>query len=424
MTKQTYLFALFIVGLIALSFFIGSILTYYKFFPYSLIYRAQLGGVAWYEMNIGEIEDEPHKLKRGGQLGTDREPFKSFPVKMLEEWQLVTSKAGALGGYTLVCTLKHPVAYLLDMKGNVVHSWKLLPDQQQVQDQQQFEDAYLYPNGDLLVPYSIQIGDSPMVPKLIKFNKNSRIIWEYEAPVHHAVNIGEDDKIYTLIRIIKEKKPEGAEFFNTPFLDDYIVTLSPDGKELDRISIINAFLNSKYAHFLKHINVNNKKGDYTHTNTVLPLPSQLANAFPQFKPGFLLVSLRNMSVIAVIDPEKKEVVWAISGKWRRQHDAEFLPNGNILLYDNKGAKNTSRILEISLEGKIVHAYGSKQGLKFFSPHHGRQQVLDNGNLLVASATEGRLIEWNRKQGVVWELANPIFASINCMRRFTKEELLF
>ena len=51
----------------------------------------------------------------------------------------------------------------------------------------------------------------------------------------------------------------------------------------------------------------------------------------------MLISLRNLDTIAVLDRQKRSVIWAAGGIWRIQHDAEFLDNGHLLLYDNFGS---------------------------------------------------------------------------------------
>ena len=53
--------------------------------------------------------------------------------------------------------------------------------------------------------------------------------------------------------------------------------------------------------------------DPTHLNNVEPLPRAMAAAFPQFAPGDLLVSLRNVNTIAVIDPHTKRLKWSMTG---------------------------------------------------------------------------------------------------------------
>lgn len=410
-----------IIGLTTLSFLIGAILTYNHLFPYSLIYKAQLGITAWYEMNVGEIGEIEDGEDSQSEIAQDS-------VNSLTRWKVKkSSQYASNNGVTLVCSIKHPTAYLLDTDGKVTHSWSLLPKQTAILKRQRIEDAYLYPNGDLLAAYIIK-QDGVEHRKLVKLTKNSDIIWEYEGSVHHEVNVDEHGNIYVLIDPITDTKPEGADFLNTPFLHDQIAILSPDGQELKRISLIQAFLHSDFSHFLKYLNVRDPKGDLTHNNSVEILPTKWASAYPKFEAGDLLVSLRNINTIAVINPKTEKVVWAKRGVWRGQHDPDFMANGKIMLYDNTGYKakrGVSRILEIKVpSGKVSRVYGPKQRLQFSSVTRGKQQILPNGNMLVAASNQSRLLEWSEEKGVIWEINNPDFRTVTCTRWYEKETLPF
>src|SRR5205814_7879405 len=88
-----------------------------------------------------------------------------------------------------------------------------------------------------------------------------------------------------------------------------------------------------------------RKQDALHTNTVQVLTPALAQKFPGWKAGQLLITMRNLDAIAIVDPELRKVVWAARGPWQAPHDAQFLDNGNLLLFDNQGLRKGSRILE-------------------------------------------------------------------------------
>src|SRR3546814_21157802 len=61
--------------------------------------------------------------------------------------------------------------------------------------------------------------------------------------------------------------------------------------------------------------------------------------------------------------ESRSIVWAISGSWVRQHDAEVLRNGNILLFDNEGSPSgpgVSRVLEFDpATYEVTWSYGGR-----------------------------------------------------------------
>ena len=77
-----------------------------------------------------------------------------------------------------------------------------------------------------------------------------------------------------------------------------------------------------------------ERGDILHTNALVPLDGALERANPAFAAGRWLLSLRNASALAVLDPSQERVVWLAKGDWTGQHDPSALPDGRLLLFDN------------------------------------------------------------------------------------------
>ena len=127
---------------------------------------------------------------------------------------------------------------------------------------------------------------------------------------------------------------------------------------LDEISVLEALRDwpgLTSVTYNEDVQVAIRSNDPTHLNNVEPLPRAMAAAFPQFAPGDLLISLRNMNTMAVLDPRTRKIKWAMSGQFVQQHDPDFLPNGNIMLFDNLGGLNgdascgRSRVLELDAD---------------------------------------------------------------------------
>jgi len=105
----------------------------------------------------------------------------------------------AYNGVTLYCSGHEPIVYLMDMKGNILHTWsvdfetlwpKPLPFPIYEEHKQFIRRARLFPNGDLLCVFEY-IG-------LVKLDKNSNILWKYTGQNHHDIDISKNSTIYSL----------------------------------------------------------------------------------------------------------------------------------------------------------------------------------------------------------------------------------
>jgi len=112
-----------------------------------------------------------------------------------------------------------------------------------------------------------------------------------------------------------------------------------------------------------------------------------------------------------------------------QHDSEWLPNGNLLVFDNGDPRDRpySRVVELDLPdyqsgstsqarvlpSPIVWQYPNEQDVSrdiLFANHISGAQRLESGNTLICSSTEGRFFEVTSDGEVVWEYVNP-FTSV-------------
>ncbi len=117
--------------------------------------------------------------------------------------------------------------------------------------------------------------------------------------------------------------------------------------------------------------------------------------------------MRELSVIAIVDLEDERVVWALSGQWHAQHQPTFLADGNLLLFDNQGHGELSKVIEIDpFSQEIVWSYAGTPENGFYSRTCGSNQRLENGNTLITQSNSGRAFEVTREGRIVWEYYNP------------------
>ena len=143
-------------------------------------------------------------------------------------------------------------------------------------------------------------------------------------------------------------------------------------------------------------NERNTKGEWLedsfHLNDVEPLPIALAGAFPQFTPGDLLVSARELNLLFVIDQETLRVKWWRVGDTQRQHDPDWEPNGKISVLNNRMSRDYSEIVDIDPRTYQRTVRLDGRDFDFYTRIRGEQQRLPDGHLVVTSTRQGRAFE--------------------------------
>jgi hypothetical protein len=310
----------------------------------------------------------------------------------------------AFAGRNFLVSGHAPGALLMDMDGNVLHRWRYAfldafpdyPPQWLYEGAEFWRRAHLFENGDVLAIFE-GLG-------LIKIDRDSKLLWASGLRAHHDLEVTPTGEIYVLTRrghLLPRLDPD------KPILEDSISVLGPDGEERRRVSLLEALERSAYRH-LWQPDGRWFLGDLFHTNSLALLDGGAAGRLPAFRRGNLLVSMLVPDLIAVVDLEREEVVWAAKGSFRDQHDPRLLANGNLLLFDNRGAAPHSRVLELdpAQPERVVWDYTGSPERPFFSSTCGTAQRLPNGNTLVTESDGGRAFELTPEQEIAWEFVSP------------------
>jgi hypothetical protein len=422
-----------ILGLICLSYVLGAAVMFFDWPSKRFLHKAFVGASAWFELkqDIADLpvltpEQELHPIT----LGNIDRPEKTFD------------------GFTLYMMAPSSKVFLVNMRGEVVHTWsapfsKVWPNPTHLE--RPVEDAwisifggYLYPNGDLLAVYHGMGGHASFGYGLAKIDKDSKVIWKYTANAHHDVDVADDGTIYALVNDVVYDMPKGLEYIPTPGIVDYVVVLSAKGQELKKIPLLEAFRDSPYAPLLSGLQRpgsldgpisvardDKRRRDVFHTNHVEVLSEKRAKKFrPLFKAGQVLISMRHLDAIAVLDPVTGTIVWAARGPWKAQHDPRFLDNGRLLIFDNLGSPQSSRVLEYDpLTQGIAWSYPGAKGTPFVTSERGMNQRLPNGNTLIVNSDCRQILEVTASQEVVWS-CTVSGQSASLGRRYGPKELTF
>jgi hypothetical protein len=311
----------------------------------------------------------------------------------------------AQDGLNFVVSADSARAFLMDMKGNVLHTWRkpfaeVWPEragQRTAQDvyKSYWRRAELLPSGELLAIF--------MTYGVIKLDKDSNLLWAYDGRAHHDLFVDERGQIHVLTGERRKRGDLRIESWSSqqPVWEDAISVLSPEGKELRRFSVLEAFLKSNHAPLLEHM-----KGptDILHANTIRPVPD---DRHPIFRKGQVLLSLREIHALAAVDLRQEKVTWAATGMWKYQHEPRLLESGNLLLFDNRGNDGMSRALEFNpMTQEVVWSYQGDPPEAFQSREAGTLERLANGNTLITESEKGRGFEVTPGGEIVWEFINP------------------
>jgi len=345
-------------------------------------------------------------------------------------------------GYTLFApTVKSTTTYLIDINGDVVHTWtsKYPPGLY----------AVLLPNGNLLragapAEQPVKIGGAGGIIEELDWDSN--VVWKYtmlssneiqhhcfdRMPNGNTLILGWERKTPAEF-LSKGRKPgtwpKEAKFKGEPTRDfwvDFVREVDKDGKTVwewhawDHIGAGPDQLDSNYI-LPKAVGEGYDSFDWSHFNTAEYLP----------KTDQVLLNSRNFSEIYIVDKKSGKIVkrwgnpsasgqgaapgWYDDGSQQifGSHHASMLANGNVQIFDNGSERpegNRSRVIEVNpATGEIVWQYASRGSNSFFSYRQGSAQRLPNGNVLVTSTQQGHLFEVTAEGEVVWEFVNPIMA---------------
>lgn len=299
-------------------------------------------------------------------------------------------------GTNLIVSSHAPEAILADMRGRTLHTWRYpwhaVPG---AVDERagNWRTARVRADGSLLAIFE-QYG-------LIALDRDSRLLWSLVGDYHHDLDLLADGTLWVLAN---ESKVLPAYAESRPTVEDFLVHVDARGQVQRRFSLLRAFEQSEHAPLLRKAA---RGGDIFHTNSVDVFEGEHEHLSPLFAAGNALISVWGLDVIAIVDLQSERVVWALSGKWHRQHDPSLLADGNMLLFDNQGSHPWARVLEIDpFEQRTVWAYRGDEQNQLLSPVLGACQRLSNGNTLITESIRATAFEVTPSGETVWRYVSP------------------
>jgi Arylsulfotransferase (ASST) len=314
----------------------------------------------------------------------------------------------AFAGFTLFSPLPstNRTVYLIDMLGNVVHTWNMpYPPGQ---------SGYLTERGTLFyngqVPNESHVGRAPyMGGAALEMDWQGNILWEVNHPHHNHDGIRLRNG--NVLLICQKPLPAGfvakvrgghagTEYGRGQMDAPYLVEMTTKGEIIWEWR--------SWEHLDPETDAITAVQDDRDVWTV-------GNGVSEMPDGNLILSFRDISTVIMINRTTGAIYWKLGAPpLSGQHAAHLLANGNLLLFDNGPHRLDhsfpfSRVLEIDpATKKIVWKYQEARVADFFSPRLSNAQRLPNGNTLINEGWFGRFFEVTPGGGVVWEYVNPYF----------------
>lgn len=327
-----------------------------------------------------------------------------------------------------------PQVRLVDMRGNELHRWEIDffeawedPDHIVPQENVPKSDLNYHTQGFAVDP------DGSLLATVggkgaIRMDRCGNILWTIDRMIHHAVLPAPDGGYWLPSHWRLDEAPErllppglsrevtleavGREGNNSV---DTVLKVDAEGRPEKEFVILDAILDAGLEAALHDV-WRHTPVDPTHLNDIELVTPALARRIPAAEPGDLLVSLRNMNMLAVLDQDDGALKWHKRGPWVRQHDPDITPDGLIEVFNNRSPRLYeaegrpvvgSQIVAFdpaSEQTAVLHPQGEAD--RFRSVIMGSHQRLPNGNRLIVESKRGRVFEVTSDGDVVWSLVLP------------------
>lgn len=329
----------------------------------------------------------------------------------------------------------NPGLRLLRRDGTVVAAWaaafsELLPERQGAINVPETDwnidlhGAYIEPDGSVVFNFEYQ--------GTVKLDRCGRRLWALPERTHHSIEPAAGGG-YWIGGLTVETDPNAAAY--RPIVspdrergrieDDLILRVDAGGKVLMRHSVFQILMDNGFEPLLSATgsslaDESLEDNELLHVNMIAELPAALAPAFPQFRAGDLVLSVRDYNLVFVVDPLTWKVKWHSTGPWLRQHAAKFLPDGTIGVFNNNayayqslpdGVSDLSQPREAQIvsvdprTGMSEVRYGSRPGQEMMSVFRGYHQPMDDGGFLITEPEAGRVLQVDAAGRTVWEYIN-------------------
>jgi hypothetical protein len=309
------------------------------------------------------------------------------------------------------------VVRVMDRSGAQVHAWPVVWSEIWAPIEGGFPErpvsgmylhgATLLPDGSLVANFEHQ--------STFRLDLCGEVVWKLDNLGHHSVHLADDGTIWVSAEDPILRGDTGYPNHRAPLRSWTLQNISAEGEILRTIPVIDLFLDNGIEGLLYMSSLENAMpvvtGDTLHLNDVETFPQGMASTV--FEPGDLMISLRNVNGVFVFDGDDLSLKFDTVGRVTRQHDPDFMPGDVISIFDNRNftaargfGPRESRIVEVdAVTGELRTRLDADAELPFFTMVMGQHQRLANGNVLVVSSGQGRVLEFTPDGRLAWRYEN-------------------
>lgn len=317
---------------------------------------------------------------------------------------------------------------LVRMNGEVIHRWdinyrKIWPHPTHVyptalipptQYNLHSQGMFVFPDGSIMANLE-SLGT-------FKMDRCGKVLWTVDRMTHHSITqtdegfwipINEDprvtpDRLFPFGVRRDQIISDIAKMGGHAGYEQKLMLIDGNGKIKRELSVLEALFNAELEPELFDT-YKIRSFDPTHVNDIVEVTEPLAERLTGVEPGNLLISIRQLHMLAILDHHTGALKWSVKGNWVRQHDPDITPEGKIIIFNNRprfakiGAPPGSNIIEIEPEsGKSRVLFPQEGQTSFYTDIVGMHEALPNENRLIVESRFGRVFEIDSLGEVIWE----------------------
>lgn len=229
---------------------------------------------------------------------------------------------------------------------------------------------------------------------LVRIDACSNIVWLVDRHFHHSIEKKSDGNIVAVNVIDSDenyfRKIFGEDAGNLKFRDDGFAEVDPNnGRIINEWSVTKILIDNGYGNHVRETLTN--LADIIHLNDAEPI--HITDEY--VREGDIMLSVRNMSLVALYRPESNKIIWLQQGPWSYQHDIDYQGNGIFTIFGNDtyhhGAiRGYSTIYQYDMKTDEVSEFLSLKKPDIYTRTEGLHTVLQDNQVFVEETNNGVL----------------------------------